>query len=184
MKLIIILAIFITLISQALAGGPVVTKKMTNKNFVAQKYNKVICNQKYIPMKIEQSLNAHSLTVKFSAQRSIDQFKILNVRGIEGVKVTKFQEQNVTDLTRGESVSSLVELSDFSGLVYVVFDVEIVLNGTKTGHSIPIAVGSLTEAQKRERAKNIKVVIPEGQSKEGTSPLNTPVKRYHENQVE
>lgn len=183
MKLIIIIALFITFIAQSFAGGPV-TKKLPKEKFVAQRYNKVICNQKYIPMKIEQSLSAHSLTVKFTAQRSIDQFKILNVRGIEGVKVTKFQEQNVTDLSRGETLSSLVELSDFSGLVYVVFDVEIILNGVKTGHSIPIAVGTLTEAQKRERSKNIKVVIPEDQSKEGTSPLNTPVKRYHENQVE
>lgn len=150
-------------------------------------YRNRLCKQKYIPMKIEQSLEGHLLSVKFTAQRTIDQFTIKNVRGIQGVKVTKFQEQNQTTIESGEVLTSAVELSDFKGLAYVVFDVSITLEGVVTGHSIPVPVGSLSAIQKAERSKNIKTIkVPsqKEQSKEGSSPLTAPAKKIHEMQVD
>lgn len=156
----------------------------SKKRFFPQKYSNVVCKQKYIPMKIEQSLNSHLLTVKFSAQRKIDQFIIQNVRGIEGVTVTKFQEQNRADIQSGEVLTSAVELSDFNGLAYVVFDVAITLDGVVSGHSIPIAVGKLSAEQKAKRARNIKEIKVEIKAKEGTSPMSAPPKKIHEMKVE
>lgn len=135
-------------------------------------------------MKMEQSLNGHLLNVKFTAQRKIDQFVIKNVRGIEGVTVTKFQEQNQTGINPGDVLNSDVELSDFSGLVYVVFDVSLTQNGAPRSFSIPVAVGKLSVAQKALRSKNIKEVKTTTQQKEGTSPLSVPPKTYHEMPVD
>lgn len=154
------------------------------KAFFPQKYSNVVCKQKYIPMKVEQSLNSHLLNVKFTALRNIDNFAIKNVRGIKGVSVTKFQEQNQSGIQSGELITSDVELSDFSGLVYVVFDVSIVLDGVESGHSIPVPVGKLSAAQKRARAKNIKEVKVPPKDKEGTSAITEPPKKYHEMQAQ
>lgn len=149
-----------------------------------QKYSNVVCKQKYIPMKIEQSLDAHLLSVKFTAQRNIDQFSIKNVRGIQGVKVTKFQEQNQSNIESGEVLTSAVELSDFKGLAYVVFDVSITLEGVVSGHSIPVPVGTISAIQKAERSKNIKTIKVQSQKKEGSSSLSAPAKKIHEMQVD
>lgn len=156
------------------------------KEFFPQKYTNVICKQKYIPMKIEQSLNAHLLSVKFTALRNVDNFAIKNVRGIKGVSVTKFQEHNQSGIQSGELITSDVELSDFSGLAYVVFDVSIVLDGVEGGHSIPVPVGKLSAAQKRARAKNIKEAkaSTSDKEKEGTSAITESPKKYHEMQAQ
>lgn len=179
MKIFITFFLLFSLFNSAYAKG---TK--AKKNFSSLRYANVVCNQKYIPMKIEKMLNSNLLMVKFSAQRKIDQFSIKNVRGIEGVTVTKFQEQNVTDIQRGEVLTSSVELSDFSGLAYVVFDIAITIDGTSTGHSVPIPVGTLSDQQISKRSKNIKVEKQQTQTKEGTSSLNAPPKKYHEMQAE
>ncbi|MFA6238202.1 MAG: hypothetical protein WC635_12790 [Bacteriovorax sp.] len=159
-------------------------KDVKTKKFIPQKYSNVVCAQKYIPLKIEQSLNSHLLTVKFTAQRKLDQFSIKNVRGIEGVTVTKFQELNTSDMQRGELLTSAVELSDFSGLVYVVFDVSIMQDGVMSSHSIPVPVGRLSAQQKAQRQKNVKQVITPGQAKEGTNSLSTPPQKIYEMQAE
>lgn len=173
------LFILISLFSTAFASSV-----KTKQRLESPKYSDVICKQKYIPMTIQQSLDSHLLTVKFTAQRKIDQFAIKNVRGIEGVNVTKFQEQNKTDIVRGEVLTSAVELSDFSGLAYVVFDVTINVDGKLSGHSIPIPVGALSDLQKAERSKNIIEIKPKTQHIEGSSPLSAPAKKVHEMQVD
>lgn len=159
-------------------------KDVKTKKFIQEKYSNVICTQKYIPLKIEQSLNAHLLTVKFTAQRKLDQFSIKNVRGIEGVGVTKFQELNITDLKRGEVLTSAVELTDFSGLVYVVFDVSVTMDGVMSSHSIPVPVGTLSQVQKAERQKHVKEVKNPSQSKEGANTLSTPPQKVYEMQAD
>ena len=179
MKTLMSLFILFSLFNAAFAKNLNKPKKISSP-----KYSNVICKQKYIPMKIEQTLNSHLLTVKFIAQRPIDQFTIKNVRGIDGVAVTKYQEQNQAGIQSGESLTSDVELSDFSGLVYVVFDVTITINGVTSGHSIPIPVGQLSIAQKRERAKKIKDIKLKIQTKDGTSPMSVPPKKVHEMQAE
>ncbi len=149
-----------------------------------QKYSNVICKQKDIPFKMEQSLNSHLLTVKFTAERKIGQFTIKNVRGIDGVTITKFQEQSITELDPGEVLTSAVELSDFSGLVYVVFDVAINQNGVIGNHSIPVPVGTLSRAQKSQRLKNVKEVKTPVQSKDGKNALSTPPQKIFEMQAQ
>ncbi len=144
--------------------------------------SKKICNQKYIPLDIEQSLNSHTFTVKFTAQSKIDSFIIKNVRGLDGVTISKFQEQNQPDFQRGESLSSAVELSDFSGQVFVVFDISLTTNGKTTEHSIPLQLGVLSSSQKKERAKNIKEF--KVKDKEGVNAIVAPLKKYHEMQAE
>jgi hypothetical protein len=166
----------VTLLNVELANA--LTKRATNKI----KKTNVMCDQKYIPLMVEETLNSHSLSVKFTALRKIEQFSIKNVRGIDGVNVLKFQEQNQTDLKKGESLTSLVDLSDFSGMVYVVFDVSITVNGKTTPQSIPVALGTMTGLQKQERIKNIKefkVKTPSGEN-----ALTVPPKKYHEMKAE
>lgn len=182
------LIVIMSVMAFSFSGSAVEKKKA---KFSIQKYKNVICNQKYIPMKIEQSLSGHVLNVVFTAQRKIEQFKILKVRGLDGVKIIKFQEQQSGDLMRGESLSSSVELSDFTGLVYVVFDVQLSVNGEQSSHSIPVPVGTLTDKQIKERSKNIKSVQSPSstdQGKNGSNSLkiqdsSTPVK-IHEMQID
>jgi hypothetical protein len=178
MKKIINFLLFITIIlnvSFAFDG------KKNNINWVSKKTNK-ICKQKYIPIDIEQSLNSHSLLVKFTAKSKIDYFSIKNVRGLDGVTISKFQEQNLVDFQKGKSLSSTVEISDFRGMVYVVFDLSITINGNTTEHSIPLPIGVISTAQKKERAKNIKEF--KVKSKEGANTLTPPAQKYHEMQAE
>jgi len=154
------------------------------KEFKAPEYSKVLCQQKYIPMTVEQTLNSHLLSVSFTAQRKIDQFKILNVRGLEGVSIMKFQEQNVSDIQSGDVLTSDVELSPYNGLVYVVFDVSIKVDGVLASHSIPVPVGTLSAVQIKERSKNITEVKSDIQTKEGTSAINAAPKKLHEMQAD
>jgi hypothetical protein len=152
--------------------------------FKAQRYSKIVCNQKSIPMKVEQSLNAHLLTVSFTAGQKIENFSLKNVRGVDGVTISKFQELMNQKLENGEVIESSVELGDFSGLVYVVFDVSITVNGVSSEHSIPVAVGTLSESQKAERSKNIKEIKNKPLQKEGINSISVPPKKIHEMKLE
>lgn len=165
--------------------APKVSAAAKRKNpFIAQKYSNAICKQKYIPMKMEQSLNGHLLTVTFTPLEKMESFSIGNVRGLKDVTVTKFQEITNQSLEVGDTVQSAVELSDFSGLVYVVFDVTMTINGVSTGHSIPIPVGTLSREQIKERSKNIRESKVQTIQKEGTSTISVPPQKYHEMQIE
>jgi hypothetical protein len=149
-----------------------------------QRYSRVMCNQKNIPMKVEQSLNGRLLTVSFTAEQKIENFSLKNVRGIDGVIVSKFQELINQKLNIGEAIESSVELEDFSGLVYVVFDLSITVNGVSSEHSIPVAVGVLSASQIKERSKNIKEIKNMSQQKNGATSITAPPKKIHEMQLE
>jgi hypothetical protein len=158
---------------------------MTNIAFAKKiKYSRVICNQKNLPLKIEQSLNAHLLSVKFTAKQKISNFSLKNIRGIDGVTVLKFQEVINQKLESGETLESAVELSDFGGLVYVVFDVALTVNGVSSEQSIPVALGKLSQTQKNLRSKNIKEVKTTIQQKEGSNAITLPPKKIHEMKLE
>lgn len=178
--------LFLSLINFALAKE-VKTIKVSAKKSISKtviKKNRVICKQKDFPMKVERTLNAGLLTVTFNATSSVDSFSLKNVRGIDGVNVLKFQELINQKLEKGESIESSVEISDFSGLVYVIFDVDLIIKGVKSSHSVPIALGSLSSAQKRERSKNVKEINNKVQMKDGTSPMSAPAKKIHEMKVD
>lgn len=155
--------------------------KKNNKKWIPKK-SKKMCTQKYIPLDIEKNLNSNLLTVKFTAKSKIDFFSIKNVRGLDGVTISKFQELSQTDFQSGESLISAVEISDFSGMVYVVFDISLTVNGKTTMHSVPLPLGEISIAQKNERTKNIKEfnVLRSG----GANALSAPPKKYHEMQAE
>ncbi|MDD4974746.1 MAG: hypothetical protein PHY93_10375 [Bacteriovorax sp.] len=149
-----------------------------------QRYSRIMCNQKSIPMKVEQSLNGQLLTVSFTAEQKIENFSLKNVRGIDGATVSKFQELINQKLNRGEVIESGVELGNFSGLVYVVFDISVTVNGVSSDHSIPVAVGALSASQIKERSKNIKEIKNMSQQKNGTTSITAPPKKIHEMQLE
>jgi hypothetical protein len=159
-------------------------KNKTKKTFVVQKYSRIMCNQKNIPLKIEQSLNAHLLTVNFFSEKAIEAFTIDSVRGLDGVNIEKFHELINQKLDIGESVETNVELGDFSGMVYIVFDITIKVNGVITKHSIPVAVGTLSQEQIILRSKNIKEVKTRLQEKDGTNAISVPVKKLHVMQMD
>ena len=150
----------------------------------AQARSRVICNQKNFPMKVEQSLNANLLTVTFTANQKIESFSLNNVRGIDGAKVLKFQDFVNQKLERGEARESNIELDDFTGQVYIVFDISLKINGTISEHSIPVMVGVLSDEQKAIRSKNIKEIKINPQQKDGTNPMTVPFKKIHEMKIE
>ena len=144
-------------------------------------YPLILCNQKSIPMKVEKSFNAQLLTVSFTANQKIEYFSLKNVRGIDGATVLKFQELHNQKLESGESVQSNVELEKFSGLVYVVFDVSITVNGISSDHSIPVSLGALSKEQIAERSKNIKEIK---NSKDLSNSKLPSTKKVHEMKLE
>lgn len=160
----------------------VYTKKIAK--IKSLKATRVMCNQKSIPMKVEQTISSNLLTVNFTAEKKIEKFSLQNVRGLDGVTVSKFQELLNQKLERGESIESSVEIDNINGLVYVIFDVAITVNGINTMHSIPVAVGSLSEEQKKMRSKNIKEVKSNLSQKESGNALSAPPKKIHEMKLE
>ncbi len=150
----------------------------------SQNYSRKIFKQKMIPMKIEQSFQTHLLTVNFIAEENIESFSLVKVRGVDGVNVDKFQELLYLKLNTGEAIESSVELSDFVGLVYIVFDVSLTINGVTQTHSIPVAVGSLSETQVSMRSKNIKTIKNITPQNKGGSALSAPDKKIHEMKVD
>jgi hypothetical protein len=148
------------------------------------KYSRILCNQKSIPMKVEQSLDGLLLTVNFTAQKDLEQFSLKNVRGIDGIEISKFQELLNQKLKSGEMIESSVELSEFTGLVYVVFDVSLTINGVTTEHSIPVGVGGMSTKQVNERKKNIKEVKNRIQQNKFNSGLSVPTKKIHEMKID
>ncbi len=148
------------------------------------KYSRILCNQKSIPMKVEQSLDGLLLTVNFTAQKDLEQFSLKNVRGIDGIEISKFQELLNQKLKAGEIIESSVELSEFTGLVYVVFDISMTINGVTTEHSIPVGVGAISTSQVNERKKNIKEVKNRIQQNKSNSSLTAPTKKIHEMKID
>ena len=186
---VILIILFVNAAFSKEVGTIKISKKSIKSKVVSKNKNPfinapTICKQKSIPMKVEQSLNASLLTVSFTAEQKIENFSLENARGVDGVTVTRFQELLNQKLEAGEVIEATVELGEVKGLVYVVFDVSLTINGVTKVQSIPIAVGALSTTQKNERSKNIKEIKNNSQQKEGTDSITIPAKKIHEMKLE
>lgn len=160
------------------------TIKISKQHSRKQHQRKVMCTQKDIPVIITESLEGHMLTASFTAQRKIESLSLENVRGVDGVSVLRFKDLINQKLNNGESIESTVELGNFEGLAYVVFDLSITVKKIKTNYSIPISVGALSKKQITERGKNIRELKNKSQQKNGANFLTAPAKKIHEMKLE
>lgn len=117
-----------------------------------------ICKQKQIPFEVSSYFAQNLLQVKLKAEGPVTDFAILRVRGIDGVVVNKFQEISNLILNTGEIAETQIEISNLTGLAYVVLDVEYRVNGVLNKKNIPLSLGSLSAAQEKERKNHIKTI--------------------------
>lgn len=140
----IFLVLFLLLISMAsnAAGKPVFE----------------LCKQKQIPFEVSSHFAQNLLQVKLKAESPVTDFAIIAVRGLDGVVVNKFQEISNLILNAGEIAETQIEISNLTGLAYVVLDVEYRVNGVLNKKNVPISLGSLSTAQNKERKKHMKTI--------------------------
>lgn len=117
-----------------------------------------ICKQKQIPFEVSSHFAQNLLQVKLKAESPVTDFAILRVRGIDGVVVNKFQEISNLILNTGETAATQIDISNLTGLAYVVLEVEYRVNGVLNKKNVPISLGSLSAAQEKERKKHIKTI--------------------------
>lgn len=141
-------------------------------------YAKVLfCKQKVIPVKTEYTTKGDKTVVKYTAERTIKQFQIADIRGLDGLVISSKTTVAPTDLKRGEAVSITIQFTKPEGQVYLVTDIQGDISNKTKFQSLAIPVGELSAAQVQERKKNIKT-LPSTQQKSGDA-LESGETKYH-----
>jgi hypothetical protein len=160
----------------------------SNISFAKNKKNKVLskgaqsfksfeCKQKTLPIDMKYSVTENEVDLEIQFQDDLSDFQLVNVRGIDGVTVSNFQTEVPRNKLKFSKDTYHIEYSKAVGLGYVVIEANASRDGKIQKQLMSIPIGTLSEAQKRERSKDIiDVKTPEGSnSKPG---MSTTIK-YH-----
>jgi hypothetical protein len=132
------------------------------------------CSYGEAPIKTKQVISGSILKVNFKPTDDLESFQITNVRPSGSISVLNFEEQKIENVKINQIIKSEVEISSFSELVYVVFDITIKKDGKLTKYSIPVSLGSLSNKQKKERSKKIKIARGKGFGKKNKKGIVQP----------
>ena len=147
--------------------------------FTQAAFSKVlICKQKLIPVITEYKISGNKMIVKYTAERSLKNFKISDVRGLDGLVINSKATFETLNLKKGQTVSIEVEFTKPEGEAFLVTDIEASINAKSKMQSLAIPVGQLSEKQITERKKNIKSLPNLNKHKPGVSALESETK-YH-----
>lgn len=138
----------------------------------------LICKQKIVPVKTEYTNNAGSTVVTYTAERDIKDFAVEEVRGIDGLSVTKKVSISPRDLKKDEKVSLTINYSKPDGQVFLVTDISASVNEQTKYQTLAIPVGELSSEQMSARKKNIKSLPGVKKNKAGADALESGEK-YH-----
>ena len=133
------------------------------------------CSQGQAPIKLKQVLSGTVLTVTFKPTTKLEKFQIERVRPMGNFSIIKFQEQNIDNALIEQLSPSEVEITPFSELVYVVFDLLIKKDGRISHYSIPVALGNLSDRQKKDRSKKVKMSYGKGHGKKDKNGNELPL---------
>lgn len=111
------------------------------KNKKEMKFTHLECKQKILPVTVNYSSDPGLLTVNLKAESDIFAFKVLSVRGIDGLEVRSSKISPVTDLKRDEEVEVSADILEPAGLAYVIVDIEGKVRGSLKRQTIAVPVG-------------------------------------------
>jgi hypothetical protein len=173
-----ILYVFLILIFSQVGFSREIVKK-TNTHFQKKlRQNEFICKQKNIPLSAVGEYSQNLLKIYLSPDVEIKNFSILNVRGIDNVKIGKYQEIKNVDLNLNEEIETQVEITDLQGLAYVVLDIGYEVDGKYTNKSLPVPLGILSGEQIKRRKGSIKA-IKTNNAKPTSNGLSSPTESVH-----
>ncbi len=152
---------------------------ITSLLFSQMSFAKVLfCKQKIVPVKTEYTMKDGKMSVKYTAESAIKQFRIGDIRGLDGLEVSTKPAPETKDLKAGESVDVEINFVAPEGRSFLVTDIQGNVGSQDKFQSLVIPVGELSESQKKERSKNIKSLPSVNQMKTGTNALESETK-YH-----
>lgn len=138
-------------------------------------YTNLHCKQKILPLKVDYRIDHDTIFVKLTAEKDIQNLHVKDVHGLDGLTASLQGDHEARDLKRGETSEVEINITQKEGLTYAHMDVAGTVNGLSKIQGIVIPVGTLSEAQKNERSKDIRTQKDDlGTSSKGSKSSTEP----------
>ena len=125
----------------------VFSKTIIAKNKNQNDFKNYICKQKNLPLGISYKIDNKFIELELIFQKEIKQFKIQDIRGIDGVTITDAPELKVKDVKSREKELIRIQYTRESGLGYLVLEVVGSVRGIRKIQIISISIGELSQEQ-------------------------------------
>lgn len=147
---------YLVLLTFLFLSFSVLATKIPSKTINTLNYKNLPCKQKILPLKVDYDIRSGQAFIKFIAEGDLEDFTIISIRGIDGLKVNNIKASFVSNLLKGEAIDLEVNFFKPEGLVYLVADVKAKVNGVTRRQPVTIPVGEISTDQKTERKKHIR----------------------------
>jgi hypothetical protein len=146
-------SLFILLVSFISHDSLSKTKVINKKN--QKEFKEYFCKQKTLPIEVNYLLNDKFIELELSFQKEIKQFKILSIRGIDGLTITNPPRFEFKDVKPRQKDLTRIDYNKDEGLGYIVIEFVGQVHGLQKIQVISISVGELSPAQQDLRDENI-----------------------------
>lgn len=119
-------------------------------------FTNLYCKQKILPLKIDYRIESDTILVKLTAEKDIQDLNIKDVHGLDGLNATLQGDFEAKNLKRGETSELEVNIDEKEGRTYAHIDVVGIVNGLSKIQAVVIPVGEFSEAQLKDRSKDIR----------------------------
>ena len=146
----------------------------------------VLCKQKEAALSAQFVKVGSEAKIKIKFQKNMNSFKVVGVRGLDGLTVSSFSSAPIEKAELGQEDEISLNVKGESGLQYIVVDFQFQENNQPHQSSVTVAVGAISKNQLEDRASNIKI-LPSGevgQSPSQQQSKTSTTKRIHKMKLE